>query len=88
MYSQTRRSLLTASILIDAASLFLVSLAHVARTARVNIPSIVILPVDMQDLLALNTQHTNINQLSNLSPGLSECAYPESTHSVNPVQSC
>ena len=62
--------LLTASILMDAASLLVVSLVHVTGTAQVNIPSVVVISINMQDFLALNTQYTNINQLQSLPPGL------------------
>jgi hypothetical protein len=75
----------TASILTEAASLCLVSRAQ--RIGRCEtVPSVVIIAVNVQDFLALHTQHTIqlVRTLDSSFPLIP--AYPESTHSVRPAR--
>lgn len=78
-------AVLTASILTEAASLRPVSKAQSDR-GREALPSIVIIAVDVQDLLALHTQNTMYLVRIVDSGRLLILAYPESTHSVRPAQ--
>ena len=75
---------------MDAASLFRSALAAgVICVFEAHLPSIVVVSVDVQDLLALNTQHATVSQLCVLRERDQDgSTYPDSTHSVNPVQSC
>ena len=79
------REVPTASILTEAASLMIVSKAHGIRGCE-TIPSVVIIAVDVQDLLALHTQYTIQLVRTSDSSLLLVLAYPESTHSVRPAR--
>jgi hypothetical protein len=81
-YSQARGGLLTASMLTEAASLVLVSLF--SRGGTSNIPSVVVISVNVQDLLAFDT-HNTASISYKVRPPSKNLPYPERIHSVKPA---
>lgn len=76
----------TASMLTEAASLVVVSQDH-PTPILLSIPSVVVVPVNVQDLFAFDTQNPGTTvSLQNPAARLPRRAYPESTHSVRPVR--